>query len=214
MRVVIFMILMGFTVGVYAQGVIDVSPVPQPYPYIGGEGFSGPHIPESPDPLVAYRWPDVRASDGLEIYTLKPKTVSPMEKGCFENLESLIGENAYVTVCGAGSFRFDFGVESAAWIEFDSPDCPGEVEMSISEYNQPGIHKTGVPVKYGNTYRLELNDELYDGVRFGWITVKGFSEKWHITNVRAVCQIKPSNYNGSFSCSDSLLTKNLHNPPP
>ncbi len=201
------MILMGFTVGVYAQGVIDVSPVPQPYPYIGGEGFSGPHIPESPDPLVAYRWPDVRASDGLEIYTLKPKTVSPMEKGCFENLESLIGENAYVTVCGAGSFRFDFGVESAAWIEFDSPDCPGEVEMSISEYNQPGIHKTGVPVKYGNTYRLELNDELYDGVRFGWITVKGFSEKWHITNVRAVCQIKPSNYNGSFSCSDSLLTK-------
>ena len=55
----------------------------------------------------------------------------------------------------------DFGRESAAWLEFDSPDCPGGIEMSISEYNQPAIvnrmplHpvKTLAPVKYGNTYR-------------------------------------------------------------
>jgi alpha-L-rhamnosidase len=52
-----------------------------------------------------------------------------------------------------------------------------------------------------------LNPELYEGVRFGWIHVRSFSKAWHITAVRLVCQIKPVNYNGSFSCSDSTLTR-------
>jgi hypothetical protein len=110
---------------------------------------------------------------------------------------------------------FDFGVESAAWLEFDSPDLADSVEMSISEYNEPAVVNTGaqnpvktlVPVKYGNTYRLELNKELYEGVRFGWIHIGKFSRPWHITGIRLVCQTKPTNYNGSFSCSDSLLTR-------
>lgn len=70
---------------------------------------------------------------------------------------------------------FDFGRVSAGWLEFDSDDLDGEIEMSISEYTEPAVlnagaqhpHKTAVPVRYGNTYRLELNTELYEGVRYG-----------------------------------------------
>ncbi|GAA4336284.1 hypothetical protein GCM10023149_44870 [Mucilaginibacter gynuensis] len=118
-----------------------------------------------------------------------------------------------IVVNGEGSIRFDFGQENAAWLEFDSPDLSGKVEMSISEFNEPPVDASSYPVKtlspkkYGNTYRLELNPELYEGVRFGWIHVRSFPKNWHITGVRLVCQIKPTNYNGSFSCSDTMLTR-------
>jgi len=183
------------------------SPIEEPYGYIDACGFSGPVVPESPDPLVSYRWSNPRTDDAFEIYLLQPKVVTADRLESFGNLESLTGPKPDVTVKGPGAIRLDFGVESAAWVEFDSSDCPGDVEMSISEYNEPGVNKTGVPVKHGNTYRLELNPELYDGVRFAWITVKSAGKPWHITGIRAVCQVKPTNYAGSFSCSDSLLTK-------
>ena len=183
------------------------SPIDQPYPYVSTGRFCGPEVPESPDPLISYRWPNPKATDGLEIYLLKAKSVSADRTGSFDNLQSLTGNNPNVTVTGTGSIRLDFGLENAAWVEFDSPDCPGGVEMSISEYNEPGHNKTRKPVKHGNTYRLELNDELYEGVRFAWINVKSLSSQWHITGIRAVCQVKPTNYNGSFSCSDPMLTK-------
>jgi hypothetical protein len=197
------------TVGVSAQTipVLERSPIPQPYSYLSKGGFSDPVVRESPDPLVAYRWTNPKAGDSLQIYLLKPKVVSTDKAESFDNLQSLTGKNPDVTVKGTGSIRLDFGVENGAWVEFDSPDCPGGVEMSISEYNEPGVHKTKTPVKHDNTYRLELNKELYDGVRFAWINVKSLSSKWHITGIRAVCQVKPTNYNGSFSCSDPLLTK-------
>jgi alpha-L-rhamnosidase len=196
-------------VRVTAQSLIrgGKSPAPQPYSYLSKGNFNGPKISESPDPLVDYRWPNPRSTDSLEIYLLKPRVVVTENAGSFNNLQSLTGEKPNVTVKGTGSIRIDFGLENGAWIEFDSPDFTGIVEMSISEYNEPGIHKTDKPVKYGNTYRLELNKELYDGVRFAWIHVKSFNTPWHITGIRAVCQVKPTNYNGSFSCSDPLLTK-------
>ena len=183
------------------------SPAPQPYPYVSSGKFTGSANPYSPDPLVNYRWSDPNADDGLEIYIESPKAVVSGQPGSFLNLGSLAGAKPDVTVTGTGSIRIDFGIEMGAWIEFDSPDCPGGVEMSISEYNEPGVDKTGVPKRYGNTWRLELNPELYDGVRFAWIHVKSFTSSWHITNIRAVCQVKPTNYNGSFSCSDPILTK-------
>ena len=34
-----------------------------------------------------------------------------------------------------------------------------------------------------------------------------FTNQWHITGLRLVCQTKPANYNGSFSCSDPMLTR-------
>ena len=183
------------------------SPISEPYPYVVTGSFCGPGVPESPDPLVAYRWPNPKASDGLEIFLLKPGTVSADRSASFDNLASLTGRSPDVTVTGPGHIRVDFGVEAAAWLEFDSPDCPGGVEMSISEYNEPGHEKTLAPVRHGRTYRLELNRELYEGVRFGWIHVTSFRRPWHITGIRAVCQVKPVNYDGGFSCDDPLLTK-------
>ncbi|TSA31107.1 MAG: hypothetical protein D4R64_18705 [Porphyromonadaceae bacterium] len=189
------------------QDIRKKSPISQPYPYVSSGKFTGPAIPESPDPLVNYQWPNPTASDGLEIYLLKPESIFTDKPTSFKNLQSLTGNSPDVLVQGTGSIRIDFGLENGAWVEFDSPDCPGGVEMSISEYNEPGVEKTVAPVKYGNTYRLELNKELYEGVRFAWIHIKTFDYQWHITGIRAVCQVKPTNYKGSFSCNDPMLTK-------
>jgi alpha-L-rhamnosidase len=192
----------------------DKSPAPQPYSYIKAKN-TGIAIPFSPDPIVGWRWDTPGADDELEIYTLRPVRVWTDRPGSFRNLNSVVQSAARIDVTGTGDITFDFGQVNAAWLEFDSKDMDGLVEMSISEYNEPAILNTGAqnriktktPVKYGNTYRLELNDELYEGVRYGWIHVRSFTKEWHIDNVRLVCQIKPVNYKGSFSCSDSLLTK-------
>ena len=180
------------------------------YAPLHGGSFSAPPVPESPDPLVAYHWANPQSSDPFQVYELRPKAVSTDTPASFGNLKSLTGKKTSMMVQGTGTIQLDFGVESAAWIEFDSPDCPGEIEVSISEYNEPGIDKTGIAVRHGSTFRLELNSELYDGVRFAWIRVKAFSKPWHITAVRAVCQVKPTNYRGSFSCSDPELTKSWY----
>jgi alpha-L-rhamnosidase len=172
---------------------------------------SGGLNPFSPDPIFNYRWPDPKATDDLESYTLQPVSWVTSNPHSI-NLKNFKKDNIIV-VNGKGDIRFDFGQNNAAWLEFDSSDLADSVEMSISEYNQPPDYpgsykpKTLTPKKYGNIYRLELNPDLYEGVRFGWIHVKSFSKTWHITAVRLVCQIRPTNYNGSFSCSDNMLTR-------
>ena len=189
--------------------------ITEPYPLLSGGGFTGPPVPESPDPLVSYRWPSTAAADGLQIYFLRPVAVATDMPGSFENVASLTSDSPAVTINGTGSIRVDFGVESAAWLEMESDDLAGDVEMSISEYNQPAVVNVGPenpvkrkkPVRYGSVYRLELNRELYEGVRFGWIHVVSFSQPWHLKGIRAVCQVKPANYNGSFRASDPLLTR-------
>ena len=199
----------------YALNREGASVEKQPYPALSGGAFDGPVVKESPDPLVAYRWKETKADDGVQVYGLRPVAAVADAQASFVNLASATGGKAEIAVKGTGSIRFDFGVESAGWLEFDSPDLAGLVELSISEYNEPAkvnsgpAHpvKTAAPVKYGNTYRLELNSALYEGVRFGWIHVRSFASTWHITDIRLVCQTKPTNYNGSFSCSDPMLTR-------
>jgi hypothetical protein len=194
---------------------VESPPADEPYPGLHGGEFTGPAVPESPDPLVGYRWRAPSADEGLQSYVLRPVAVNALPGRSFENPSAATTGRGAVLVKGTGSLRVDFGVESAAWLEFDSPDLSGSVEMSISEYNEPAIVnagaqspvKTKAPVRHGNTWRLELNKELYEGLRFGWIHVRGFERPWHITDVRAVCQIKPANYDGRFTCSDPRLTR-------
>ncbi len=194
---------------------LEPPPIAEPYPVVHGGEFAGAAVPESPDPLEAYRWRQPVAADGLQIYVLRPVSVAAAPSRSFENVRAATSGKGAILVKGTGDLRFDFGVESAAWLEFDSPDLSGAVEMSISEYNEPAIvnagaqspSKTKAPVQHGHTWRLELNKELYEGVRFGWIHVRGFERPWHITDVRAVCQIKPANYEGRFACSDPMLTR-------
>lgn len=124
-------------------------------------------------------------------------------------------KNQVIAINGNGSIRFDFGRVSAGWLEFESDDLQDSIMMSISEYNEPAVVnkgavnpvKTKSPTKHGNHYRLELNPELYEGVRFGWLHVQSHQRNWHMKNLRLVCQVKPINYQGSFSCSDSILTR-------
>jgi alpha-L-rhamnosidase len=180
------------------------------YPPISAKR-TGSLNPLSPDPIFDYIWPDPKVTDGLETYQLKPVswTVSNAENLNMANFK----EKQVIVVNGRGEVRFDFGQNNAGWLEFDSPDSIGNVEMSISEYNQTPDYpsnyptKTLRPIKHGNTYRLELNKDLYEGVRFGWIHIRSFSKSWRITGVRLVCQTRPVNYKGSFSCNDTTLTR-------
>ncbi len=198
-----------------AEPILGPSPIPEPYPCVANGSFSGTFVADSPDPLIRYRWPEPKATDGLEIYLLRPKTVSVNTKSSFAGIHSLATERPNVTVNGAGTIRVDFGQENAGWFEIDSPDCPGGMQLSISEYNEPEYtnlgDKTTTPEKIGHTYRAKFNNEYYEGARFGFIHVKSFSRPWHITGIRLVCQVKPSNYEGRFACSDPMLNKIWYN---
>jgi alpha-L-rhamnosidase len=190
-----------------------VSPIAEPYPHLHGGSFSGERISASPDPLVRYRWDYTKADDELQTYQLAPVATWTEAPTSFKTKEPKDG--GPIQVEGKGSIRFDFGVVSAAWLEFDSTDCVGSVAMSISEYDEPAVVNSGpphpaktlAPKRYGDTYRLELNPEMYEGVRFGWIHVRSFERPWSIKSVRLVCQVKPTNYLGSFDCSDSELNR-------
>ncbi len=188
-------------------------PIQEPYPALNGGRFLPGRVPASPDPLVRYRWPGPAASDGLQVYQLRPRAVVADDAGAFRGAESATTSRCRIEVGAPGSLRLDFGVESPAWLEFDCPDLAGTVELSISEYNRPArvnpgpehAVKTLTPERVGDTYRLKLNAAYYEGVRFGWIHVRTVDRPWHITGVRLVCQAKPANYVGEFSCSDPRL---------
>ncbi|MGH8024815.1 MAG: alpha-L-rhamnosidase C-terminal domain-containing protein, partial [Limisphaerales bacterium] len=182
-----------------------------PYQPLHGGAFDGAAAPLSPDPLARYRWRNPRGASDLQYYLLRPVRVFTAEPAAFAGLKSARGRRCNITVRGTGGIRFDFGVESAAWLEFDSPDMPGGVEMGVSEFTAPAWeHCIAAPTFIGgHTWCLKLKGKFdYNGVRFGWIYVRSFGGRpWHITNVRLVCQVKPTNYKGSFSCSDPMLTK-------
>jgi len=172
-----------------------------------------PENPFSPDPLIAYTWPSPQVNDGLERCDLQPLSWITSSPKSF-NTKSLRKEGL-ISINGTGIIRFDFGRVNAGWLEFEADDMPDSISMSISEYNEPAIVnegavnpvKTKAPVKHGRIYRLELNPEWYEGVRFGWLHVHTHKRNWQIRNLRLVCQTKPVNYMGSFSCSDEELTR-------
>ena len=97
------------------------------------------------------------------IYTIYPKKVFSDETGNFCANSDL----SSIHVIGDCSLQFDFGQVNAGWLEFDSDNLVADVKMSISEYNEPAFFilgsqhpiKTAKPIRYGNSYRLELNKE-------------------------------------------------------
>ena len=182
----------------------------EPYKQVTATIRNAP-VAYSPDPLSGYRWDNPKATDDLEIYTIYPKKIFSDETGNFCANSDL----SSIHVIGDCSLQFDFGQVNAGWLEFDSDNLVADVKMSISEYNEPAFFnlgsqhpiKTAKPIRYGNSYRLELNKELYEGVRFGWIHIRKLNQPADISNIRLVCQVKPTNYEGSFSCSDTTLTR-------
>ncbi|MDR2862788.1 MAG: hypothetical protein LBV54_02760 [Puniceicoccales bacterium] len=174
--------------------------IQEPYPPVSGT-FSGAKVLESPDPMVAYRWANPQATDKLEVYTLSPIKMQ------VDKQVATSGDSAHITQdC---DLMFDFGQVNAAWLEFDSENLVGEIKASISEYSEVS-YKTKQPVRHGKTWRLEFpkkSKEFYEGVRFAWIHIRKLKQAADISSVRLVCQIRPSNYDGSFSCSDPILTR-------
>ena len=175
--------------------------------------FCGEKVPESPDPLVAYRWERPLASDDLEHYELHPLSI---EMRTASGKTRSIRPGRPIQIDEPCTLMLDFGQVNAGWLAFDSDDLAGEVEMSISEYTEPAVLNVGAqhPVKTaaaerqdGNTYLLRLNDELYEGVRYGWIHVRSADRPFTISAIRLTCQIKPTNYEVSFACNDPSLTR-------
>ncbi|MBQ7444672.1 MAG: hypothetical protein IJS71_01865 [Clostridia bacterium] len=197
---------------------VDDDLVNEPYKALEGGSFCGQKIKWSPDPLVSYRFGNVQASDGLQLFCAYPASYKTSRQESFLNADSILTPQTNITVKGDGDILFDFGVEFAAWLEIESPDLvqDGSILLSVSEYNMPEAvnkgaespRKTAVPKQIsGTVFRLELNRELYEGVRFGFIHVRGLKKEFHITGVRLVCQVKPANYNGSFECDNELLNR-------
>lgn len=113
---------------------------------------------------------------------------------------------------GPTCLMIDWGVEYAGWLEFESPDLQHHsvtVSAAISEFNSPIPGKKRPLTKYKNTFRLETNKELYEGVRFTWIYYTG-QEPWHISRLTLVAKAKPVNYTGAFAAFDSTLTQSWY----
>ena len=102
--------------------------------------MSGEAVPESPDPLVRYVWDNPRAEDSLQIFVVLPQKAEVISgDDSFGGLQTIGSENCNIRVTGPGELLFDFGTELPAWIEIDSPDLSGEVELGISEYRGPEL---------------------------------------------------------------------------
>jgi hypothetical protein len=194
---------------------------PEPFPDLRGFcSTCGPPQLQSPDPLVRYTWGNSTNSSQLQIYRVDRPThyfVDP--PNAISGTESLSPNSTgplKLQIRGAGALRLDWGVERAAWLEIESPDLADQqvqqgdsVKAAISEFNTPYPGKTRTLTRYGNTtYRLETNEELYEGVRFTWLFFDApILKPWHITKISLVAKVKPVNYTGSFYSSDVGLTK-------
>jgi hypothetical protein len=160
----------------------------------------------------------------LEYYLVPAAACGPAAgtaAAAFLNASSAVGSlSPAITVQGNGTLIIDFGVELPAWVEIDSPDLAaadaGSVSLGIGEYSAVdwvGGFKQDAPKAYcGNgqcTFRLETNDELYEGVRYAFLTLAAApAAPWRITGLRAVAQAKKVNYVGSFSSAgDPLLER-------
>jgi hypothetical protein len=104
----------------------------------------------------------------------------------FRNVSSIVGvaTGAGMVVTGAASgsvgVTFDFGVETASWLELDvaglSQGDLSKLVLASGEADQVtfvGGYKRGMPKAYSTpagsnvtTLRLETNGELYEGMRY------------------------------------------------
>jgi hypothetical protein len=165
--------------------------------------------PSSSDPLVSYTWNErVHQSQQLQVYRVN-RVAAYKATGSIHGTESLLtNSSTNLVISGSGELMLDYGVERAAWLEFRSPDLDGEVRAAISEFQSP--QKSLSVTKYGDTYRLETNKELYEGIRFVWLYFPKVSRPFRITKLQLVAKIKPISYTGSFRAADEELTESWY----
>ncbi len=210
------LVLSFFCHNAYGHSSPGPSPKPlplRPYPLVnsGERSVPLPGSENSPDPLVNAVWPESTRQDEFQSYVVYPKSAQTDTPDSFVGLHCLVkgacvDHESIVTVLGEGSFRVDFGFESAGWLEIVTEDIPASVyanlTLSLSEDSSQYPGKILQPKAYpGGVYRIETNPYIYEGIRFGFVNINfggGKDSKWHIREVRAVAQTLPVPYRGSF----------------
>lgn len=188
------------------------------YPSCAEGRFDASRLSDNPDPMSGFVWPEesIKMGAGLHNYYLYPVKWSSAHPERFHGLDTLCGADSEIRVMEPGVLELDFGVESAAWLEFEAEGLTEAPFAAISEYNQPGVVNEGAeaPLKYiemqqdGSTWRLSTNREHYEGVRFAWIDLSSCSDfPITIRNVRLACQTIPVNYKGSFLSDNTMFNK-------
>ncbi len=186
------------------------SKIDEPYSYVNGGKVLKRSNRFSPDPLINYAWKKYSWNDELQLFAIKPSKIKAYKGRNFFKQDSNC-----LHIFNNGSIIIDFGCEYPGWLEIDSDDLNSEITFGVSEYAQmtfankdaQSTDKTIKPVKHGNTYRLELNKELYEGVRFAFININKLERPFTITDIRLVCQTKPINYQGEFKSNNKLLNR-------
>ena len=213
---------------IHAASTTQVWSIPpgDPYPYVHGGHFEGSRVVASPDPLQNYVWnfTSLANRDAYQVVAdravaAKLTSGSASDWDGVATLASASGAAA-VTVRGQGVVRLKFAQEGACWVEFESGDLAASdatVSLTISENNLPAPLETHAPVQHNATWRLEPNDQLYEGVRYAFLNVSYPSynstnsaaqrKPFHITSFRRACQVVPTNYEGHFESSNAELDR-------
>lgn len=224
--------------GKCAVSTINCYEAPEPFEFLHDFcSDCNPTVPSSPDPLVAMTWgPNVddsllqifRVFDPIDVQVEVDAPKQKSEDVC----RVKYGDKGEISIWAKQdcTIRIDWGVERAAWLELISSSndygSPFQLQAALSEFNQPYPGKTRPLEHYGShTYRLETNQELYEGVRFTWLYITFApgnvdtqrrkepandlqSEFIEVaSSVSLVAKIKPVNYTGFFASSNSDLTK-------
>ena len=201
-----------------ALGAELESSVPEPYPWLNSGAFSGPVVPQSVDPLVSYQWNANADYSKMQIYAQAPSRVAAAPAGAATGLDTLIASsygNGSAIVTGSATIMITFASELAAWLEFSIPGglpACASIKAAISEYNTPRPGGSIAPTYYGGPqgeFRVETNKQLYDGLRYAWlfVTSQPGCAPLSFTGVRAVAQVLPLNYTGSFASGDAELDR-------
>ena len=190
---------------------------PEPYAWLHGGAFTGPSVPASVDPLVAYQWGPATDYDALQIHALPPRRVGASPPGSASNFSSLASApygSSTALLAGNATLLLDWQVEHAAWLEValgaPLPAC-ASLAAQISESNAPkGPPQALTPAPGAPLLlRLETNAALYDGLRYAWLfaTAAPGCAPIALAGVRAVAQALPLNYTGEFASSDTDLDR-------
>jgi alpha-L-rhamnosidase len=183
-----------------------------PYQLLHGGARTGSKVAASPDPLVDYKW-DLSSIDRFVYQTFVDQPVSATAEpaAAFSGVGGMTSAASEVPVRGAGLITAKFAQEGACWVEFESKGFAAsgaKIDMTISENRLPGEVHNLVPKAHNGTYRLEPNNQLYEGVRYIFMNVTDpGSSPWSIENFRRVCQTVPTNYEGHFTSSDETLDR-------
>ena len=197
---------------------------PEPFQYLNNVCLDcGPAVPLSPDPLVQAQWSSSTNIQDLQIYRVAqpvaitvhpPHAIEGWQDWLFSNSNDNNNDEATTTVLTITepcNLTIDWGVERAAWLEFQwMPNHTNDrvPQAGLSEFNTPYPGKTKIPVQYdSNYYRLETNEELYEGVRY---TFFYFHQPTVISNISLAAKIKPVPYTGYYASSDDTLTQSWY----